>query len=185
MRTEYFFVAAMVICAVVTVRFIDRDIASTPQTLEANETGATGRAQLAVAQAPTQTTRYSGIPGREVRITASRDLHYYVEAGINRRNARFLVDTGASFVALRESDARAAGIYSIDSDFSFAVRTANGETNAAIVKIDEVEISGIRIDGVKAFVLRDDQLAVNLLGMSFLNRLESVEARGGELILRG
>ena len=42
-----------------------------------------------------------------------------------------------------------------------------------------------RIEGVKAFILKDEQLSVNLLGMSFLSRLESVEARKGELLLRG
>ena len=48
-----------------------------------------------------------------------------------------------------------------------------------------IEIGGLRVEKVKAFILADDQLGVNLLGMSFLSRLESVEARGGELVLRG
>ncbi len=123
--------------------------------------------------------------GREVRIAASKDFHFYVDADVNRRSAKFLVDTGASFVALRDSDAHAVGIYVSAADYTYPVRTANGETKAAMVTIDEIDIDGIRLDGVKAFVLKDDQLAVNLLGMSFLSRLESVEARGGELILRG
>lgn len=123
--------------------------------------------------------------GDEVRIDAAPDHQFYVNADVNRRTARFLVDTGASYVALRDSDARNAGIYTSWADYTYPVRTANGETKAALVTLDEIEIDGIRVDGVKAFILQDDQLAINLLGMSFLSRLESVEARGGELILRG
>ena len=88
-------------------------------------------------------------------------------------------------MALRDSDARNAGIYTSWTDYTYPVHTANGETKAAFVTIDEIEIDGLRIEGVKAFILKDEQLSVNLLGMSFLSRLESVEARKGELVLRG
>ena len=123
--------------------------------------------------------------GDEVHIDAAPDHQFYVSADVNRRTARFLVDTGASYVALRDSDARNAGIYTSWADYTYPVRTANGETKAALVILDEIEIDGLKVENVKAFVLQDDQLAINLLGMSFLSRLESVEARGGELILRG
>jgi len=95
------------------------------------------------------------------------------------------VDTGATYVALRESDAREAGVYTSHTDYTYPVKTANGETRAAFVTLEEIEINGLRVDDVKAFILRDEQLAVNLLGMSFLSRLESVEARRGEMVLRG
>jgi aspartyl protease family protein len=122
---------------------------------------------------------------REIRIRAGENHQYFVTAAINRRPASFLVDTGASYVALRDSDARAAGIFSAISDFSHPVRTANGETKAALVKLYAIEIDDIRIEAVDAFILPDDQLSVNLLGMSFLSKLESVEQRGGELVLKG
>ncbi len=121
----------------------------------------------------------------EIRVPASANHQYFVTAAVNSRPASFLIDTGASFVALRDSDARAANIHTSWSDYSHPVRTANGETRAALINIDMIEIDGIRIRGVKAFILPDDQLSVNLLGMSFLSRLESVEARGGELVLKG
>ncbi len=121
----------------------------------------------------------------EVRIKAAPDHQFYISADVNRSAARFLVDTGASYVALRDSDARNAGIYTSHADYTYPVKTANGETRAALVTVDEIEIGNLRVTGVKAFVLQDEQLAINLLGMSFLSRLESVEARGGELVLRG
>ena len=48
-----------------------------------------------------------------------------------------------------------------------------------------MEIQGILVDNVEAFILKDDQLSINLLGMSFLSRITSVEARAGHMILRG
>lgn len=121
----------------------------------------------------------------EVRVPAARDQQFYVTAAVNNAPAPFLVDTGAGFVALRESDARAAGIHTAWTDFTHPVRTANGETKAALVYVDAIEIGPLRVENVKAFVLADEQLGINLLGMSFLSRLDSVEARGGELVLRG
>lgn len=174
MRNEIIAAAIIVASAVVGVRYLDRmdDRAAANQANAA----ATSPANAAVAH-----TRWD----REVRISAARDHQYYVDADVNRRTANFLVDTGASYVAMRDSDARNAGINTAWTDYTYPVRTANGETKAAFVTLDEVEINGIRIEGVKAFILPDDQLAINLLGMSFLSRLESVEARAGELVLRG
>ena len=128
---------------------------------------------------------YSKGWGEEVRVVAGRDNQYYVTASVNNSPASFLVDTGASYVALRESDARRAGIYTAWTDYDQPVRTANGETRAALVTLREIEISGIRVSNVEAFILADDQLSVNLLVMRFLSRIESVEAKGGELVLRG
>jgi aspartyl protease family protein len=139
----------------------------------------------AAAPAAAVASPYAAGYGEEVRIAASADHQYYVTAAVNAAPASFLIDTGASYVALRDSDARRAGIYTTYADFRHPVRTANGETKAAMIDIREIEIDGIRIEKVKAFILADDQLSVNLLGMSFLSKLESVEARGGQLVLRG
>lgn len=123
--------------------------------------------------------------GEEVRLPAGPNHQYFVTAAVNSRPAAFLVDTGASYVALRDSDARAANIYVSWADYKHPVRTANGETKAALIDIDAIEIDGIRVENVKAFVLPDEQLAMNLLGMSFLSKLDSVEQRNGELVLKG
>ena len=175
MRTEIIAAGIIVATAVVGTRYMDIK----------TETASANPPSLAAVSAAPAAASTSSPWGREVRITASRDHQYYVDADVNRRSANFLVDTGASYVALRETDARDAGIYTTWTDYTYPVRTANGETKAAFVTLDEMEINGIRVEGVKAFILPDDQLAINLLGMSFLSRLESVEARAGELVLRG
>lgn len=135
-------------------------------------------AAAVIAKAP------AGRPG-EVRLSAGANHQFFVTAAVNGRPSSFLVDTGASFVALRDSEARAANIYVSWADYKHPVRTANGETKAAMVELDVIEIDKIRVENVQAFILPDDQLAMNLLGMSFLSKLESVEARGRELVLRG
>lgn len=124
-------------------------------------------------------------PAGEVRLAAGANHQFFVTAAVNGRPSSFLVDTGASFVALRDSDARAANLYVSWADYKHPVRTANGETKAALIEIDVIEIDKIRVENVQAFILPDDQLGMNLLGMSFLSKLESVEARGRELVLRG
>jgi aspartyl protease family protein len=180
MRTEIIAAITVAAGAAMLVRFIEHAPLKAPEPAAPEAQYAQDRE----ASIPTVAPAYSGW-GREVRVKASRDHQFYIDADINRRGARFLVDTGASFVALRASDASAAGIHTTHADYTYPVRTANGETKAALVTIDEIDIEGLRIDGVKAFVLPDEQLGVNLLGMSFLSRLESVEARGGEMILKG
>lgn len=185
MRSEIIIAGAIVAAAIVGVRFIEVDQGGPAAGPQAGD-------QLQAAAPSTSAPRaaaahYTAQNGwrTEVKISAARDSQFYVEADVNRRTAHFLVDTGASYVALRDSDARDAGIHTAWSDYNYPVRTANGETKAAFVTLSEMEIGEIRVRDVKAFILPDDQLSVNLLGMSFLSRLESVEARSGELVLRG
>jgi aspartyl protease family protein len=175
MRTEFL---AAVICVCATVVAVKRF-----ESADAKQRDS-GDAALIAAATPVQPSGFAGY-GREIRIPASANHQYFITAAINNRPASFLVDTGASFVALRDSDARAANINTSWADYKHPVRTANGETKAAMIDIDAIEIDGIRVEQVKAFILPDEQLSVNLLGMSFLSRLESVEARGGELVLKG
>ncbi len=182
MRTEIIAAAGIVAASVIGVRVYDGRVSE----IERSE-AALVRAE---AHAPhrERTGRAASLTAGwddEIRIAAAPDRQFYVTADVNRRDFRFLVDTGASYVALRDSDAREAGVYTSYTDYTYPVHTANGQTNAAFVTLDEIEIDGIRVEGVKAFILKDEQLSVNLLGMSFLSRLESVEARKGELLLRG
>jgi len=64
------------------------------------------------------------------------------------------------------------------------VNTANGTTKAAHVILDRVEIGGIRVRDVEAFVLKDDALSFTLVGMSFLRRLASYSVADGSLSLK-
>ena len=118
----------------------------------------------------------------QVEIEAERDGHFYVDAEINFRPVRLMVDTGATVIALRQSDAAAAGIRPHRADFERPVATANGTTYAAEAKLDSVAVRDIEINGVRALILPDDQLSISLLGGSFLNRLARFEVAGGTLM---
>lgn len=142
--------------------------------------------KTAVGEAPALAAAIAPLaPSGEVRLSAGANHQFYVTAAVNGRPSSFLVDTGASYVALRDSDARAANIYVSWADYKHPVRTANGETKAALIEVDVIEIDKIRVEKVQAFILPDEQLGMNLLGMSFLSKLQSVEARGRELVLKG
>jgi aspartyl protease family protein len=117
-------------------------------------------------------------PARNVVLTKGRNGHFEVEARVDGRRVMFLVDTGASHIALRESEANRLGIYPKPSDFTVRVSTANGVTRAAPVMLRTVEVGDILLRDVQAIVHSDDGLGVNLLGMSFLSRVRWTHERG-------
>jgi aspartyl protease family protein len=120
-----------------------------------------------------------------VRLPSDRRGHYIADMSVDGRVMRMLVDTGASLVALRESDARAAGLDGSYTGKTYSLSTANGVVEAKGVRIREMRLGAIIVRDIEAVVLPDAQLSSNLLGMSFLNRLRGFEVSGHELILRG
>ena len=116
-------------------------------------------------------------------IAKGRDGHYWAEADVNGSRVRFLVDTGASAVALTPADAQRLGIAVEKLDYTHKVVTASGQTRAASVKLGRVSVAGARLDNVDALVI-EDGLESSLLGMTYLGRLASFEATRSALILR-
>ncbi|MGE5202903.1 MAG: TIGR02281 family clan AA aspartic protease [Acidobacteriota bacterium] len=111
------------------------------------------------------------------------DGHFYVEADVNGALVRFVVDTGASVVALSPDDARAAGLSVANPDFSARAYTANGVARVAPVTLRAVALGQFTASDVPAIVV-ERPMQVSLLGMSFLARLQGFETRGDELVLR-
>jgi aspartyl protease family protein len=119
---------------------------------------------------------------RSVTITRGGNGHFQTEASIDGRRINVLVDTGASVIALRESDAARLGIHPAARDYTARVSTANGQVIAARTELNRVEVGGVTVRNVAALVLPDEALGQNLLGMSFLSRLHW-EQKNGKLIL--
>jgi aspartyl protease family protein len=117
-----------------------------------------------------------------VTLSRSSDGHFRTDARIDGRRLELVVDTGASQIALRASDAARLGIHPTARDYSVRVSTANGITRAALVQLLRVEIDDIVVRDVPALVHSDETLGVNLLGMSFLSRVRWTHERG-KLIL--
>jgi aspartyl protease family protein len=123
--------------------------------------------------------------GGEVTIARSGSGSFIVAGKVNGRDTRLLFDTGASAVVLTDATARAAGIDPDKLSYSVQVSTANGRTTAAPVRLDRLEIGPISEVRVQALVARPGALGENLLGMSFLERLQSYQVSEDRLVLRG
>ncbi|MES2034717.1 MAG: TIGR02281 family clan AA aspartic protease [Pseudomonadota bacterium] len=116
-------------------------------------------------------------------VRKAADGHYWAEASVNGSAVRFLVDTGATAVALTAEDARRLGFDPASLDYVYDVITAEGRVKAAGVKLASVSIAGARVDNVDALVI-EKGLDTSLLGMSYLGRLRSFEATQTALILK-
>jgi aspartyl protease family protein len=134
--------------------------------------------QVAVAQADT-----APAVGEAASVVKSDDGHYWAEAAVNGQEVRFLVDTGASAVALTADDALRLGFDPKTLNYSFTVNTASGQARAAEVKLNTVAVAGAEVDNVDAFVI-ESGLKQSLLGMTYLGRLSQFEATKSALILR-
>ena len=107
--------------------------------------------------------------------------HIVLTGNVNGAPVRFLVDTGATLVALTPEDASAAGIERSGLTFDKTVNTANGPARAAFAELREVRIGELEVENVPAAVI--DTLKQSVLGMSFLNRLKGLEMRDGVLTM--
>lgn len=139
---------------------------------------AVDKSEAATEVAKPQTVSLGG-----VNLKADARGHFNATFRINGKSFDGLVDTGASMVAINETIARRLG-YGVNSlDFKYAISTANGQTMAAYVKLDRVEIGAIRVQNVDAMVLKDNALSNMLIGMSFLKQLSSFKVSVGEMRL--
>lgn len=130
-------------------------------------------APVLAANAETNTPA-PAISSHQIRAASLRkegDGHYWASARVNSMPVKFLVDTGASLVALTRQDARRIGVNTDKLQRNAEVRTAAGRVMAATTTIDEITIDGVTVRNVSAVVI-DEGLEHSLLGMSFLNRLE-------------
>jgi aspartyl protease family protein len=139
-------------------------------------------AQVATAE-PAYEPRQPAASGRSLTLDSDRQGHFKVEARVEGRFIDFLVDTGASVVVLRESDAARVGIRPMPRDYTALISTANGKIKAAPTKLDRIEVGGITVFDVPALVLPDESLGQNLLGTSFLSRLKRYEYADGRMVL--
>ena len=123
--------------------------------------------------------------GQNAEVVRGRRGDFALAAHINGAKIPMVLDTGASSVVLTQEAAKAAGLPIEVLNYTVNVDTANGRTRAAPVTLDRLAVGGLMERSVPALVAQRGQLKSNLLGMSFLNRLESWEVRGDKLRMRG
>jgi aspartyl protease family protein len=122
--------------------------------------------------------------GNVVEIARGRGGDFAVRAEVNGARVSMVLDSGASAVVLTQEAAKAAGLPLEVLQYSTNVETANGRARVAPVTLDRLTVGDIVERSVPALIAQPGQLKSNLLGMSFLNRLESWEVRGDKLLLR-
>jgi aspartyl protease family protein len=122
--------------------------------------------------------------GSTVEIARSRGGEFSVRAQVNGARVSMVLDSGASAVVLTQEAAKAAGLPLEVLQYSVTVETANGRARVAPVTLDRLAVGNIVERSVPALIAQPGQLRSNLLGMSFLNRLESWEVRGDRLVMR-
>ncbi len=121
---------------------------------------------------------------RTVVLRADRQGHFWIEGRVNHADVHFMIDTGATGIALNRQDAASAGIHLQERDFTLKSHTANGVARAAPVEIRALEVGPLTVRGIPAHVMEGPMTGMALLGMSFLRRLDSFEVRGDTLTLR-
>ncbi|MHB8271845.1 TIGR02281 family clan AA aspartic protease [Bradyrhizobium sp.] len=173
MRNILIFAALMVGAGTYMAQTADRMTAAKP-------VRATSGSNVAASARPQQPAPTGS---RSLSIPRDARGHFQAEGRIDGQRIDFMVDTGASVIALNEKSAARFGLRPSRADYNATVATANGTIKAARTRLAMVELGGLVVRDVDAMVLPDDALSENLLGLSFLSKLKRFEYAGGKMVL--
>ncbi|KJS21357.1 MAG: hypothetical protein VR78_00305 [Hoeflea sp. BRH_c9] len=122
--------------------------------------------------------------GQAVSIRKSLNGHFEAAGSVNGQAVDFLIDTGATSIALSHEDAMSIGFSEQDLSYTLVITTANGRARAAPVRLDSLAIGSIERTSLHAMVTEPGRLDQSLLGMNFISSLTAFEMRRDEVILR-
>ncbi len=108
--------------------------------------------------------------------------HFFADAQVNGATVHFLVDTGASGVALTADDARRAGLQFSTQEFTPVGSGASGEVRGKLVSLERVSLGGRSVDNVSGVILEGGEMS--LLGQSFLSKMGTIEISGDRMTIR-
>lgn len=136
-----------------------------------------GEKKMAVADVATAGER------RETVLERESNGHFYTHAKINDAElVHFVVDTGATVVALTVEDAQRLGIPVNPAEFTVVGEGAGGLIRGKNVMLKSVEVDGKRVENVRGVVLEGSRLS--LLGQAYLSRMGEVEMSGDYMVLK-
>jgi aspartyl protease family protein len=170
MRNLMIFAAVMVALGTYMAQMADKMTATSP-----------AHASAAVNLASAETTGQAG--GRSLSIASDPRGHFLTEGRIDGQRIGFMVDTGASMIALNESSAARFGLRPSRGEYNATVTTANGTIKVARTRLAMIDVGGLIVRDVDAMVLPDEALSENLLGLSFLSRLKRYGYANGQMLL--
>jgi aspartyl protease family protein len=143
------------------------------------------RAKGTVSGVVSDLLRPHAAKARAVLISRGQTGEFALQARINGVSTPMVIDTGATSVVLTYETAKAIGLPLEMLEYDVDVETAGGHTKAARLTLDRLAIGRLVERSVPTLVVPRGQMKANLLGMSFLDRLESWEVRADSLMLRG
>ena len=114
--------------------------------------------------------------GRSVKLIEAVDGQFYVDGTINGGSIRFLVDTGATTIALNSREAERLGLMALVNGQAMSVETASGSASARALRLRNVQAQSIELHDVETVVIDGDFPTIALLGQSFLRRLKMTRA---------
>jgi len=170
MRNIMIFAAVMVFLGTVMAQMADK-MTATPAL------ASTPSRQIASPETPASNAL------RSISIPRDARGHFQTEGRIDGQRIGFMVDTGASVIALNEKSAARFGLRPSRGDYNATVNTANGTVKAARTRLAMVDIGGLVVRDVDAMILPDEALSENLLGLSFLSKLKRFEYANGRMVL--
>jgi aspartyl protease family protein len=145
---------------------------------EANPSPVTVAPSTAAQGSSSQTASY----GQETVLERGTGGHFFTVANVNGEPIRFVVDTGATDVALTMDDARRAGVAVDPSKFEVVGTGASGDVRGQMVDLNEVDLDGKKVNGIHGVVL--EGLTVSLLGQNYLRQFDDVSISGDKMTLR-
>ncbi len=125
---------------------------------------------------------YAAWVAGSIALPRAADGHFYAEATVDGTLLRFLVDTGASMVALTGDDARTLGLTWSEADIRTVAQGASGPVEGLVVQLDSIRIGGHEARGVEAMIIPQG-LGISLLGQNFLGTVRPVRITGDEMVL--
>jgi aspartyl protease family protein len=120
--------------------------------------------------------------GGETRLKPGPGGHFHTTALVNGHPVEFIVDTGATGIALTVADARRIGIRVDESSFQVVGSGASGPVRGQMITLSSVSVDGKEVRTLRGAVL--EGLGVSLLGQAYQSRIGEVRMSGGEMILR-
>jgi aspartyl protease family protein len=118
----------------------------------------------------------------DVTLTRRANGHFYADVQVNGQTVEFMVDTGASGIALTRRDAEALGLFWNENELETVGRGVSGAVSGKMVRLDRVELGGKEVRDLDAAIIPGG-LDVSLLGQSFLSRFGEVKITGDEMTL--
>ncbi|HEY6529927.1 MAG TPA: TIGR02281 family clan AA aspartic protease [Cellvibrionaceae bacterium] len=127
-------------------------------------------------------TRFSAPPIAEARIASQVNGHYFSPGRINNQNVEFLVDTGATTIAMNATMADKLGL-EYNKDKAVGVQTAQGSAKAYPVVLNSATVGNVTLNNIEALVLEGEYPTAILLGNSFLSRVD-LKVEQGVMVLQ-